>query len=68
MLINNNFILFFDVVNDKSTLLLNFEPVTQLLSVAKKQNSSNEMLLTWSDENNHVLPIPASRRKAGTKP
>jgi hypothetical protein len=50
MLINATFVLFFDVVNEHSTILLNFEPVTNLVSVAKKQNSSNDIVFIWSDE------------------
>ena len=34
MLINNTFVLFLDVV-EKSTVLLNFEPISHLMSVAK---------------------------------
>lgn len=57
-MINNNFVLFFDVVNTNSTVLLNFEPISNLISVAKKQSNGNEMLFTWSDEDAKVHAIP----------
>lgn len=55
MVINNNFVLFFDVLNDHQSILLNFEPISNLLSVAKKQNASNEIQFTWLDEDSKVF-------------
>ena len=50
MVVNSNFILFFDVVNQHSTILFNFEPLSNLKSVLKKDQNSDDIMLIWQDE------------------